>query len=222
MPTLNYIFFLSYLLTVLAATLAGLRRMDRMDRPLRLILLLLILILVNESLGLYSKINWGTKAALSHVFSIPELALVNLYFLYTCFRRPARAAIITALLLPVALAGANMLWLQPIQVYNSNMLMAQSILIIAMALYALYRMMRSDHLLHITAYPHFRIWVILLVLWTSTIFFWPMFDLLSNTRFFIPIGYVQSVLNILIYGGIGLTFYQLPPRPASRSEPQLL
>lgn len=202
--------FLFYccLAILLTAIIAGLVRWKNMDKALRIFWVLVSLSFMSEITALYCKHLFGTKAPVYHFFSIAELFLISLYFIYSLSLAYKRWHIALIALVCLTLGLSNLYFFQPLLRYNTNMLMIECVLIIAMALFALFRILLRDDLVKIFQYPHFKIWIALLVLWTSTFFFWALLSYLreKNPAYYSVIATGQVLINLFFYSYIALIF----------------
>lgn len=84
-----------------------------------------------------------------------------------------------------------------------------------MSLYALFKIVQREDIAGLFTYPHFHITIALLLLWTSTFFFWAFLNYFkrSNELNYEVIGTGQVLVNLIVYCYIGFVF--LKYRPAS-------
>ncbi|HRO41369.1 MAG TPA: hypothetical protein PL009_00950 [Flavipsychrobacter sp.] len=202
--------FALLLIVLLIVCIVGARNFTRMDKAMRVFFTLILIVFVTEAISFTLYVQGMSRNTLSHIFSGVELILVGAYFFHCLPLRKKRFSIIVFSLFALALAIGNYIFFQEKR-YNSNMLMAESFIIISMALIVFFNFLKNDDLSDMVNNPHFRIWVGLLTLWSSTFFFWAFLLYLQKLHptYLTWIYLIQVALNILIYGLFGYTFYKL-------------
>jgi hypothetical protein len=201
-----------YLFVLVLTVINGFIRYRRFDTATRILLLLLIVTTISEFVCKYRANNHLGKAPVYHFYNIAEIILTTAYFLKTIKSYHFfRIMLISAVVWPV-LGIINLVYLQPINKFNSNILMLESICIIAMSLYSLYKILLNDTLHNVLKYPHFWIWSIQLFFWSSSFFFWGYYEVLMQKGWALMPSFAkaQAIINILVYFGIGLTFLFYP------------
>lgn len=208
-------FFYLYLIELLILIVVGFGIHKKFDKALRFFYYLLVLTLFSEGISIYFEIEYKTKAPVYHFYSILELFLISLYFLYSVFPRPRISIVFFSGLFCAILGLGNLYFFQPLITYNTNMLMIECVLIIAMALFALFKIMQQDEIVNVFSHPHFQIWIALLFLWTSTFFFWAFLDYLKkeNLGYYEIIATGQTLINLFIYGYFVSVFLKLKNSP---------
>ncbi len=193
----------------------------RMDTPLKLFFLFLVVMYLNEIVCLFFIEKHNVISAVSHVYSIFELALISIYFFYTVLEKPQKLLVI-ATFITSALIGVADLAIQKIDTYNSYMLVIECLIICPQALYVLYKFSDSEDILKFSEYPHFYVWRSLLVLWSVTFFYWTFRHYLKGTNRFPMIVLYYTLFNVLVYIPIGYAFLKLraksAPLPANSSK----
>ena len=201
---------ITYLIILGVDVTIGLLKYNILDRPLKVMFWMLFFCLVSEIVSsfLYNKIH--TKAPVYHFFSIVELTTLAYYFLFIVKSNPPKWILIFIPAISIFLGLGNLILFQPLKIYNTNMLLMESVLISGMALYALFIIMKRDEILDLISYPHFRISIALLILWTATFFFWAFLSYLkkSNPDYYRIVALGQSSLNIATYSFIGYAYYK--------------
>lgn len=200
-----------YYTILLLASIIGATRYRRLDNALRFIAIFLGLTLVSESASyvLVELKEFGVRNAFFHIYSILQLLLVSLFFIFTIkpyhYRKLAAATILLCPLIGIL----NIVFFQPIDKLDTNMLMFESFIINTMSLYLLYRQVKSKKAQNIFKYPHLRIALLLLLQWSSTFFFWALVPVLddSNWEYLKLATYIHAIINILVYSGIALVLY---------------
>lgn len=199
-----------YLIILGVDVTIGLLKYNILDRPLRVMFWMLFFCLVSEIVSsfLYTRIH--TKAPVYHFFSIVELTTLTYYFLFIIKAKPPKWLLVFIPAVSILLGLSNLLFFQPLRVYNTNMLLIESVVISGMALYALFVIMKRDEILDLISYPHFRISIAVLILWTATFFFWAFLSYLkkSSPDYYRIVALGQSMLNIATYSFIGYAYYK--------------
>jgi len=207
--------FSIYLIVLVLTIIKGFIRYKRFDNATKVLLLLLCITTISEIICLIRVENHKGKAPVYHIYTIIEILLTTAYFLKTIKSYHfSRYMLISATIWPV-LGMLNLVYLQPLHKFNSNILMLESICIIAMSLYSLYKILLNDTLHNVLKYPHFWIWSLQLFYWSSSFFFWGYYEVLMQRGWSLMPSFAkaQAIINILVYFGIGLTFLFYPKSP---------
>lgn len=209
------IIFSVYYATLLLATTTAISRYRHMDTAMRFIAMLLILTVVSES-GSYILVEvkeYGTRYAFFHVYSILQLLLVSLFFIYAIRSSHYRKQIATAVFIFPLMGILNVVFFQPIDKLNTNILMLECLIINTMSLYFIYWLIIHSGQ-NLFKSSHFQIALTLLVLWSSTFFFWGLIPVLDddNWAYLNVIGHIHAVTNIVVYGCIALILYYYPKK----------
>lgn len=200
MHTFKFIIWIIYLVVLLINIVICVYNKNRMDISLKIFSILIVCIFINELSAKLVKSLIGTKAPVSHIFSIIELSLTAIFFIYSLRIEKRVLWCIIAVILSTVLGLLNLIYLESFLEYNSNMLMIESITITTLALTAIYKIVIRDDIIKIHRNPNFLIWVIILILWTTTFFFWAFLPALKKEDFVYTIlSAGQSVFILLIY-----------------------
>ena len=159
----------------------------------------------------YLKIN---KCPVYHLYNPIEIFLVTLYFFKTAKIKTHKYYIAIAAIIWPAIAILNCLYFQPIDAVNSYFILLECFVIIFMGLFTLYKIFVDDTITNIIAYPHFWIWVSLLIYSTATFFFWTYLPIMiKNAKITHNFYYIdmleifQAIVNIFSYSVIGFAFF---------------
>ncbi len=209
------IIFDIYLIVLVLTVFKGILRFRRLDSASKILLLLLAITTTSEFVCLIRIESHLGKAPIYHVYSVIEIILTTAYFLKTIKSYHFPAKFIISSVIWLLLGILNVIFLQPIYKFNSNYLLLESICTIAMSLYTLYTMLVNDTIHNVLKYPHFWTWSLLLLLWSSSFFFWGYYEVLTQKGWaYLPAAAnTQAIINILVYFGIGLTFLFYPKTP---------
>lgn len=107
---------------------------------------------------------------------------------------------------------ANDILYQPLRKFNSNFIIFECLLIIPMALYALYKIQVNDSIERMGKYVHFWFWTFLLMFFSSSFFFWPfvVYFYKHNQLYYNISSYTHLTVNLIVYTGIFVTFLKYP------------
>lgn len=211
---MNETLFLSgYFLLIVTMTI-GVFRYPRLDGPMRILVVLLVITACVEIAAYISILHQNVliKGSLYHVFNIVEGILGTAFFL-NCIRPRRYRGLMLLSITAWPLAGMlNMVFLQPPDNTNSNMLMLESSVVITMCLYFIYWLLRNEQVVNIFLYPHFWVAMLWLVLWSSTFFFWAFIVILYKQRWqYLQFAIsMQAVMNMLVYTGIAAVLFFYP------------
>lgn len=186
----------------------------RMDTALKVFFLFLVVMYVNELLCFYFTEKYNNSSAVSHVYSIFELALISIYFFYTVFKKPKKLLLIVTIIASAVIGVADMA-VQKMNTYNSYTLVIECLIICPQALYVLYKFSDREDILILSEYPHFYIWRSLLILWSVTFFYWTFLFYLRDFDSYPIILLYYTVFNIIIYIPIGYAFLKLRTKPST-------
>ena len=204
-----------YLFVLVVTIIIGIIRYRRFDNATKILLLLLVVTTISEFICLFRVENHLGKAPVYHFYNILEILLTTAYFLKTIKSYHFFRVMLISIIVWPLLGIFNTFFLQPLHKFNSNILMLESICIIAMSLYSLYKILLNDTLYNVLKYPHFWIWSIQLFFWSSSFFFWGYYEVLMQKGWALMPSFAkaQAIINILVYFGIGLTFLFYPKSP---------
>lgn len=208
-----------YYTVLCSATIVGLYNSRRFDKSLHVILYLLMLTTVSEVLSyiLLKNEKHIVRYGLFHCFNILQLIIICMFFIFTA--KPVyqkRLVILTCIVCP-CIGILNIVYLQPIHIINSNMLMFESFVITTLCLYLIYHKLKTDKQSNIFSSPYVQIAILFLISWSSTFFFWAFIEILYDTEweYSYIIMHSHTILNILVYAGIAAVFFFHPKKTNS-------
>src|SRR5579872_3553381 len=198
----GWLFFLLLSSIILGATI-GIVRYKNLDTAMCMIVMLLILSFVDE-LGSYMAVIHGKYTAryiIFHIYGILQAFLFTAYFIYAIKPFRHRMMIAFSALFWPAIGMLNIMFLQPFNELNSNMMMAESCSFTTLSLYYMYYLLKDERIENIFSFPHFWMTFIILISWSSSIFFWAFIQILylSQWQHIVVVFYAQAALNILVY-----------------------
>lgn len=200
--------------SVLASTIVGIARYRSLETSMRMIVAFLLLTCGSElcSYFLSTNKNFDTRDAVYHFYNIIQAFLISAYFIFAIKpEKNFKILIASAVVWPI-IGILNALFLQPINSLNNNMLMVESFAFVTMSLYLIYRILQNEGIMNIFSYPHFLIAVLFLLLWSTSYFFWAFVKILYTAKWqhMQSVMYLQAVVNIIFYSGIGLVLFFYP------------
>jgi hypothetical protein len=211
--------FVIYLLILLGLFVISLRKMPQATPSMKFICWLGMLTFVDELINVTLKLLHISKFAIYHFYNILELILIAYAFVHFVVARPGKVLLAGIAGGCIALGVVNMIFFQPLNVINTNMLMVECVLCIGMALYALFYIMKNDTTFNIYESPDFILWSAILLLMTGTFFFWACFKFLLNddSPYRMMLIIIQISINIIVYFSIAVALLIKPKK--ARNEP---
>lgn len=198
-----------YYTIILFVAITAIVKYKQLDKALRSIAILLMLTVLSESLSYIALAleEHVFRNGVYHIFSIIQLILVSMFFIYTIGLKHSKRYIILASAISITMGTLNMFFLQTIARLNSYMLMFESFAIISMTLYYIYLRIKKDMVINMFKQAHFIISLLLLLLWSGSFFFWAFISVLYDEgwAYTTTVTNVHLIINILVYLGIGLT-----------------
>jgi hypothetical protein len=210
--------FCIYLGILSLCSFIGIRNFKYFAVDIRIICMLIIITFIEESLNLVISEIGYIKAPIYHFYSIIEISFTTSFFLKSIKVKKILFYSVISLIFWSAIGIGNIVFLQPISVINTNMLVIESISIIIMAQFALYKMFLNDNIVGIIKYPSFWIWAMFLIYWSCLFFFWGFLNLFHDKKyhkFNVMVYEYEEIINIIVYLGIGLTFLFYPKKPSN-------
>ena len=193
--------------SILLSTIVGLATYKRLNVAMRFIVMMLAVTSVSE-LCCYVAVSTGRYAdrpCIYHVYNIIQAFLISGYFIYAVKPVQKNRILLYSGIFWVAAGLGNLLFLQPLRSLNSNMLVLESFVFITAALYFIYRTLKNDGIENMFRYPQFQMSMVLLIYWSSNMFFWAFVKILYNDhwRYIGVLMTVQEVIEVLSYLAIG-------------------
>jgi hypothetical protein len=194
-----------YLLVLTLSKIIGLVQYKAMDNSSRIMVIYLCQAWLCETLAVYAAFVYKDNRLIYHVFSIIQFLIICWYYHRSImlFKRYP-----IALILGVAgfvFGVINGVYYQRNQ-FNTNFLIVESTLVIAMTLLSLYELLASDDDIDLIKHPQFRFSCLLLIFWSFTFTYWLMQTIDSTIGSITWIAILVNVINIICYSGFGLVF----------------
>jgi hypothetical protein len=196
--------YLSFYPIILFLGIINFRNLDKIGR---LVLLLVFIAGVSEALTRIIN-DPDKKNSVYHFYSIIEISIMTSIFLETIQFKNKKTLFLLFTGIWLIIGLLNILFFQSIYEFNSNVLMLEGFAIIGMAIYVLYSLFISDKVKDVLTHPHFWLWSLFLLSWTSTFFFFPFVGILAknNWPYLNLVQCIQVFIDSIVYCGIGLTF----------------
>lgn len=203
----NGVLYVYYFSIILAAVI-GILCYKSSDRGGRILTILFIVTVISEVLCYISLIqgHYRTRYSIFHLYSIIQGSLLSGYFLEVTKPYHHGKFLIAIVLFWPLMGFLNIIYLQPLDALNSNMLLTESLVFITLSLLFIYKSLKGDR---VTITSHFIISLIMLVFWSSTLLFWATIKILyrNHWKYTDQIMYAQAIVNIIAYLSIALTIF---------------
>lgn len=203
--------FFVYMSVILLAISGSMVNFKSRDNASKMIIFLLGLTFVAESAAYVAAAKFQTNMFVYHIFAPVQLLVLGMYFDNAVFKQ-RKVGLMTSIF-GIAVAILNTIFLQPFQTLNSNFLLFEGLVIMAMALYAFQKILANERL---DIYKHEHFWFILLLVffWSMTYTVWALYAILGMKKIFLMhiISVMILVVNIITYFGIGLVLLIFPKR----------
>ena len=174
-----------------------------MAAPMRMIVVMLVITSVSElcCFILVCFHKYTARLSIYHFYNIVQAILITSFFIFAIKPERNKKISIINILFWILAGIVNLLFFQPLNKLNSNMLILESFFIITFSLYFIYNTLKSDITDNIFGQINFRMALILLVYWSSNMFFWAFIKVLNGMHWK-HIGeliYIQAIFEIVVY-----------------------
>lgn len=159
------------MLILCLASTTGLIRYKKLDRASRLIVWYIVLTFIMEALAMLAAIIYRNNLPIYHVYSPLQFLVLSIYFNISEDQKRIKPAGWIIGIGGFILSICNSIYLQPLTELNTNFIVLESFLVIAMSLFAFYRLLSSDFM-YVHLSPRFWFSAIFLVFWSFTFFYW--------------------------------------------------
>jgi hypothetical protein len=186
------------------AILGGIYKFKSKDRASKILVVLLCLTLITEFTAYGVAIKYRNNMFVYHLFAPVQLFVVGVYFDTIVKRFRSHRIWTTIGIISVVAACVNILFFQSLQMLNSNFLLFEGLVIMALSLYA-FQLILTDDTINIYRYGHFWIIVILIFFWSITYTSWALYSVLRVKKLFVMpfVTHLLWTVNILTYAAIG-------------------
>jgi hypothetical protein len=155
---------------------------------------------------------YRVRYALYHGYNVAQAVIISSYYIALVAVNNKRKLFVWSTIIWLLTGLLNMLFLQPLNSLNNNILMIESFSFITMSLFVVYRRLRDSRSNHIFRDSHFQIAGVFLILWSSSYFFWAFVKILYGARwpYMKTVMHVMEIINIGVYSGFGLILFFYP------------
>jgi hypothetical protein len=162
--------------SLVLAVIAGACSYRKLDIGLRLFWLLNCSSLLSETLAYFSALRFMHNVGIYAVSSIVGAFVSCLYFNFSvAILRKYHIGIIAGVI-SILIGVVLNFFIQSVRHFPSYFLHYQALLIIAMSMFALTRMLQTYDYFDVWREPHFWICTHLIFFWSTTYFFWTLFE----------------------------------------------
>lgn len=204
--------YVSCLLAILLSSICGVKQFKKLDIAAKIFCTLICLSCLCEYLAYFSSKKWHNNSPIYSIYSLVEFVAISLYFNYSIdtFRSKNIGYYIGAV--GFIIGVLNIIYLQPLNTFNSYYLFFEGIAIITMSLFSFFRMLMREDSLVLYTYPNFWFTAILSFLWSSSFLNWGFSDYVYNNhreKMWL-LGNTLYIINIVTYVTIAAVFLLFP------------
>lgn len=175
-----------------------------MDRSTKILVWYIGTTCLVEWLAVGATILYRNNLIIYHLYSIIQLFLISFYFNSVSKRFRKNNLMLSVGIVGIVIGILNSLFIQtPWKYLNTNFLMLESFVIIAMSLFTFYELLASDEV-DIGRNPVFWFSALFLVFWSFTFFHW-LIGLTMHDQATL-IAYMIWSISVLIYSGFAVVF----------------
>ena len=213
---LTNVFFSVYLCVLIIGSIAGFRNWSTLSVACRWICGLLLITFISESTAEYFRVTIRNNLFVYHFYNPVEIFMISMYFNESIPAFKKRNAGLWIGIFGAAASVGNTLFLQQLNAVNSNHLLFECFAIIAMSVFAFYRMYKNED--ELIRNPHFWITSLLMFYYSITFFHWGMDAFFATVLrpYHISFLYVLWTANLLSYAGIAVVFMLIPKMAYTR------
>jgi len=211
MPITRLLHYIA-LIILFGASICGIYRYRRLDKAAKIFSVFICLACIAETTSLIAARVWHNSMPVIAIYSLIEFAMISVYFNYSIDAFRKKNLGIYFAIGGIVLGILDILFLQPLNVFNSYYLFFEGIGIISMSLFSFFRLLLKEEYLVLYKYPHFWFAAILSFFWSVTFLNWGLRD-------YIYIHHAQSskmldvgiyIINILFYAMFACVFILYP------------
>ncbi|HYD22715.1 MAG TPA: hypothetical protein VEB40_14635 [Flavipsychrobacter sp.] len=196
--------FFIYLGVIFLAILGGAYKLRSKDTASKILVALLCLTLASELIAHWAAIKYRNNMFVYHIFSPIQLIVLGVYFDKVVGRLHKKRIATTIGIVAAIAAVVNTAFFQSLKTLNSNFLLLEGLIIMALALYA-FQLILSDDKINIYRYGHFWMIVILIFFWSVTYTTWALHSVLKVKKLFVMplVTHLLWTVNVITYSAIG-------------------
>ena len=164
-----------YSIALILSGIVGVVRFHTIDKATKIVCLWIWLGGITELLASFLRFNSGNNLPVYSVYSLIELCIIAMYFNVSLKYIKKQHAGIFIIITSILLWVGNTIFLQPINVINSNFIFIECLFIVSLSLYAIYRrfLIYDESLIPNT---HFWIPCILVLYQLGTLWNWGFYE----------------------------------------------
>ncbi|MGN6568037.1 MAG: hypothetical protein ACTHJ0_08800 [Flavipsychrobacter sp.] len=174
---MNYYFsvIMSLSLSALPVLVAAMRY-KMLDKASRMIFYLLSLAFLTECFAAVVAFRYRNNLAVYNVSNLGQVFLITLYFNFCSSTLKRRNIGLLIGVLSVIVGVLNMLLFQPINTYNSNYFLYQTLIVLALGMYVYTQFLLNKTYLRIQQSPHFWFILVLFFFYVFNFFTMSLYD----------------------------------------------
>lgn len=184
-----------------------------MDKPSKIICILIWLVFITEVLAWYAALQFKNNMPVYLIYGFIEIALISLYFNYSIkvFRKYNIGFYIAAVVIFMGIL--NTLFIQPLKTLNTNYIFLESLIVVSMALFSIYRLIIEDKSnLKLNKEVHFWFPCIFILEWCGNFLSWGLYDYfqkeMKDSAYIL--NYSLYVVNIIVYISFAAVLFFYP------------
>ena len=204
-------YYISYI-SFLFASICIIYRFKRLDTASKILSVLICCAFIDESAAYFLAKKYHNNLALYNIYSLIELGLLCFYFNKVIDVFGKRNIGIYIGITGIVLGIINLVFIQPINSFNSYFLLLEGLLVIGMCLFAFFRMLLKYDSLKLLKYHHFWFISILVFFWSITFLSWGLYDYINRElqQNAIKIDIALLIVNTITYVCLGCVFLLYP------------
>lgn len=174
---MNYYFsvFMSLSLSALPVLIAALR-FKMLDKASRMIFYLLSLAFVTECLAAVVAFRYRNNLSVYNISNLGQVFLIALYFNFCSSTLKRRNIGLFLGILSIIVGVLNMWLFQPIDTYNSNYFLYQTLLVLVLGMYVYTQFLLNKTYLRVQRSPHFWFILVLFFFYVFNFFTMSLYD----------------------------------------------
>jgi hypothetical protein len=197
-----------YLLSLVFATISSIYRYKKLDGPSKILAVLMCCALITEGIAYFAAKHYHTNLPVYTIYCLVEFGILCLYFnnVIDVFAKKGVGIYIGAA--GIALGIINMTFIQNLNVLNSYFLFFEGLSVIALSLFAFFRLLLKYDSLYLYKYHHFWFISILIFFWSITFLTWGLYDFINTVLAHDAwkINFGLMIIGTVTYSGFGCVF----------------
>lgn len=201
-----------YCIVLLYASFFSIYRFNKLDSASKILAIMVCCAFLNECTAYYLAVKYKNNLSLYSLYSLIEFPLLCLYFNKVIDIFIKRNIGIYIAIFGVTLGIINIVFIQHLNSLNSFFLFFEGLCVIAMSLFAFFRLLLKNENLKLFKYPHFLFISTLIFFWSITILNWGFYDyFIQRLKEDIwKIDLFILIVNMITYTSLGSIFLLYP------------